>query len=629
MLKAPRTKLIDNNKEKTVNAMMRLFLISSVFLALAACGGPSTPSTVEASKRTIDSGEIVGSQTSYDTYQWLGIPYAEAPVEALRWQPPQDKKPMPSPLKALRHGPACSQSSGGTGSTVESDNGIGGSEDCLYLNVYGPKQAATAAAKKPVMVWVHGGSNTHGSANIYNGSRLVADNDVVVVTINYRLGAFGWFDHPALKQDGDTLANSGNFGTLDIIKSLEWVQNNIAVFGGDPSNVTLFGESAGAFDTLSLMQSPLAKGLFHRAISESGGLWYTPKSEARNYQDAKKPGSKYSSVEIELILRQQDGSATSREEAKAQVAALSAPARADYLRNKSQASFMAAYGFYGEQRPDIPLVFQDGAVISRGDPIARFTKPNKYNAVPLIIGSNRDEIKLYYYDNPKYVNKRFGLFPVVKNKDYYDARAEAHSKRWKYTGVDQIAEAIALGNQAAKKPASVWAYRFDWDEQAQPMWVDLPKLLGASHGMEIPFVFGFTDTSGLFDPAYSNRNEPGREALSKTIRGFWSHFARQGKPEATPQYWPAWQASAGNKKAAAVDKYLVLDTEQGGGLTTSNELVSPAALITAIAQDARLPSLIEKCEVYASLVNKNPELWSAKTYHRGKPLDCRAFPLPQ
>lgn len=609
--------------------MVRLLLISSACLALSACGGPSTPPAVEASKRTIDSGEIVGSHSTYDTYQWLGIPYAEAPVAALRWQPPQNKKPIPTLLKALQHGPACSQSSDGTGSTVESNNGIGGSEDCLYLNVYGPKQAATAEAKKPVMVWVHGGSNTHGSADMYNGSRLAAENGVVVVTINYRLGAFGWFDHPALKQDGDALNNSGNFGTLDIIKSLQWVKNNIAVFGGDPSNVTLFGESAGAFDTLSLMQSPLAKDLFHRAISESGGLWYTPKSEARNYHDAKKAGSKYSSVEIELILRQQDGSATSRDEAKTQVVALDMQARADYLRGKSQADFMAAYGFYGEQKPDMPLVFQDGTVISSGDPIARFAKPKKYNAVPLIIGSNRDEIKLYYYDNPKYVNKRFGLFPVIKNQDYYDARAEAHSKRWKYTGVDQIAEAIALGNQAAKKPANVWAYRFDWDEQAQPMWVDLPKLLGASHGMEIPFVFGFTDTSGLFDPAYSDNNKPGREALSKSIRGFWTHFALQGKPEATPLLWPAWQTGEGNKKQPPLDKYLVLDTEQSGGLTTSSELVSPAALISAIAEDPRLPSLMEKCEVYGSLVIKNPDLWSIKTYHRGKPLDCRAFPLQQ
>jgi len=613
-------------------------LLGLCFLVLVSCANKEPPKPAAESKRSLAGGEVTGSDTRFGGYQWLGIPYAEAPVGDLRWRPPQDKQPWPEPLLAIKHGAACSQSSGGTGGTVNADGGVGGNENCLFLNVYSQQHSVDTEPKKPVMVWVHGGSNTHGSADIYDGSRLAAENGVVVVTINYRLGAFGWFDHPALKIDRDKINNSGNFGTLDIIKSLQWVQENIAAFGGDASNVTLFGESAGAFDTLTLMQSPLAAGLFHRAISESGGLWYTPSREAKNYRDDRRPGSDYSSVEIELILRQQDGSASSRKQARAQVEAMDSAARASYLRGKSQAEFMAAYGFYGVEKPDMPIVFQDGTVISKGDPVARFSNPARYNAVPLIIGSNRDEIKLYYYDDPKYVDKLFGLFPTAKNPQYYDARAEYHSQRWKYTGVDRIAEAIAQGNRRANKAANVWAYRFDWDEQARPMWVKLDKLLGASHGMEIPFVFGFTDTSGLFDPVYSSDNLAGREELSQTIRGFWAQFAATGKPEPELEHgepleqepeqalaskqWPAWQADEGVK-------YVVFDTLLGDGTSMSTAVVQPDAFVERILADQRLPSLMEKCGVYASLVRKNSKLWPEKAYRSGKPIDCRAYSLQE
>src|SRR5262249_22798225 len=147
-----------------------------------------------------------------------------------------------------------------------------GSEDCLYLNVYAPRDAAPGAAL-PVMVWIHGGGNTIGAGELYDGGNLATTEHVVVVTVNYRLGPFGWFRHAARPGDGTTPPErSGNFAVLDLVRALEWVRDDIAVFGGDPGRVTVFGESAGGTNTLLLLLAPQAQGLFHRAIVESGGL---------------------------------------------------------------------------------------------------------------------------------------------------------------------------------------------------------------------------------------------------------------------------------------------------------------------------------------------------------------------
>ena len=152
-----------------------------------------------------------------------------------------------------------------------------GSEDCLYLNIYAPRFTDTDvpkdAARLPVMLWIHGGGNTIGEAGFYNGGNLAAQQRVIVITTNYRLGPFGWFRHAATRNDGaNELDRSGNFGTLDLVRALQWIRENAAAFGGDPNNVTIFGESAGGTNVFSLLLSPPARGLFHRAIVESGGM---------------------------------------------------------------------------------------------------------------------------------------------------------------------------------------------------------------------------------------------------------------------------------------------------------------------------------------------------------------------
>ena len=192
--------------------------------------------------RRLTSGEVVGFRDREGARAWMGIPFAAAPVDNLRWRAPQPADTHDL-LEAMRPGQMCPQFASqlsGAGETP-TPGAIAGDEDCLYLNVWSPPNAVNL----PVMFWIHGGGNSIGHGGSYSGAVLAAKRQVVVVTINYRLGLFGWFSHPALKT-GDPADDSGNYGTLDVVRALQWVQENIGEFGGDVGNVTVFGESAGA-----------------------------------------------------------------------------------------------------------------------------------------------------------------------------------------------------------------------------------------------------------------------------------------------------------------------------------------------------------------------------------------------
>ncbi len=221
----------------------------------------------------LDSGPITGERLKHDDVEiWVfrGVPYAAPPVGDLRWKPPQPVQSWSKPRACTSFGPSCPQPGQG-GSFYIDVLAVGSTdEDCLYLNVWSP--AESSDERLPVMVWIHGGSFETGSGSmaIYDGRNLAA-RGVVVVTINYRLGPFGFLAHPSLSAESPH-GVSGNYGLLDQIAALEWIQRNIAGFGGDPGNVTVFGESAGAISILDLLVSPLASGLFHRAISQSGIL---------------------------------------------------------------------------------------------------------------------------------------------------------------------------------------------------------------------------------------------------------------------------------------------------------------------------------------------------------------------
>lgn len=238
------------------------------------------------SLRTINTGQLVGFEDSYDTFAWLGIPYASAPTGNLRWRAPQAPQSWNGVRTAIQYGEPCMQFWGALAGVDGNPGEVIGDEDCLSLNIWSPKKA-TSNTPLPVMVWIHGGGNDSGSANLYQGHHLAGTQNVVVVTLNYRLGLLGWLSHPAIRSSSANLADaSGNFGTLDIIQALSWVRDNIMLFGGDPSNVTIFGESAGGRNVYSLMASPFAKGLFHKAIVQSGTVDTTLRVLAEEpYQD--------------------------------------------------------------------------------------------------------------------------------------------------------------------------------------------------------------------------------------------------------------------------------------------------------------------------------------------------------
>jgi para-nitrobenzyl esterase len=234
-----------------MNLPVRIAL--AALLSLAGCtqrGQSAAPVADPAARRATTTGPVVGMQGAYGNHEWRGLPYAKPPLGALRWRAPQPPDAWTATRVALEFGPPCTQYASQLGGVSGREGSVGGSEDCLTLNVYAPRVAENAVPagdrRWPVMVWIHGGGNSIGESGFYNGGHLAAAENVVVVTINYRLGPFGWFRHAALRADAaDAAEQSGNFAVLDHLRALAWVRDNIAAFGGDPDNVTIFGESAG------------------------------------------------------------------------------------------------------------------------------------------------------------------------------------------------------------------------------------------------------------------------------------------------------------------------------------------------------------------------------------------------
>ena len=258
---------------------MRQALISilgAVILALsgAAQAQAQAPAAVPVTVNT-PSGLVVGV-ASDRAHIFRAIPYAAPPVGPLRWAPPRPAAPWSAPLDASKNGPSCPQPMNADG-TPNAFGGANGpvSEDCLQLYVFAPK----VAKKAPVMVWIHGGGHRVGAGWVYDGSNFARDG-VVVVSINYRLGALGYLAHPALTGAAGA-EPTGNFGLMDQIAALTWVKRNIAAFGGDPGNVTIFGESAGGVSVLALLATPGARGLYHKAIVQSGLGWFQPTTLAQ------------------------------------------------------------------------------------------------------------------------------------------------------------------------------------------------------------------------------------------------------------------------------------------------------------------------------------------------------------
>jgi para-nitrobenzyl esterase len=451
------------------------------------------------------------------------------------------------------------------------------------------------------MVWIHGGGNSIGDARFYDGGFLAAEQGVIVMAVQYRMGPFGWLRHAALRADAgaDGEDQSGNFGTLDLIESLRWVEANIAAFGGDPARVTVFGESAGGRNTFTLLQSPLAKGLFQRAISESGGMRFDPLSAAENLTSDPEPGHENSSNELLLRLLVKHRGAKDRNAALALAASLPPAEIATFLRERTAGEILAVYtGSRGMGMLNFPQIFADGTALPADAPEQHF-RAGRYNQVPVIAGTNRDENKLFMAFDPTYTRLWFRVLPTVRDEQRYDRDAEYQALAWKLNGADDPVRWMR-GVQGK----SVFAYRFDWDELDSFLWVDWSRVLGAAHAIEIPFVFGNFEIP-LLRSLFAEDDLASRQQLSRAMMSYWAEFAANGAPgrgrKGELPLWKAWDESAPES-----DRFLVLDSESGGGLRMSADAITSTKLVERILGDARFASAGERCAFLAQLDGWRP-----------------------
>ena len=573
-----------------------LLIAISAYLYLAPSDDPVLAAD-PATERVIDTGRIVGARDAHETFVWRGIPFAAPPIGANRWRAPRPASAFAGVLQATSFAPMCPQQSGAA---------VAGDEDCLYLNVWAPSQSAESL---PVMVWIHGGGNSIGSAStsIYHGARLAGEENLVVVSIQYRLGPLGWFRHPALAASAHSPADaSGNYGTLDIIEALQWTQRNIAAFGGNPENITIFGESAGGFNVLSMVVSPLAQGLFHRAISQSGGLTLTSTASAENYRDAAEPGSRFSGREIvnEVLARSDAKSARLAQDAMSD-AAIEA-----LLRDLTPSELIGLYGSgFGLMLPN-PDLFADGHVLPLDPIYTQFERGDGFHRVPIMLGTNRDETKLFTMMGDA-TTKLFGILPTgVIDQAAYDRDNAYSSDLWRARGVVELANRLVASGHR-----DVYAYRFDVDDWRHLGLVDLKPLLGAAHAMEIPFVFGnFIEPMRIVYPPSDQFDD-----LSDAMRAYWAAFARTGDPNdgnRTLPRWPQWRADR--------PETIVFDTSTDGGIRTERAVMTEAAIRARFLADRSFSSQASYCAAYQNLFSG--PLFDADEYATLGAGGCEASP---
>ncbi len=558
---------------------MRALLLLVLFTCACRTVRPawSIQPQVDATVRHTNEGDVVGGTGQFGGNAWLGIPFAEPPVGDLRWRAPRPPSLRNFPLAATAYSHACVQPSNRLTINEAEHDGIMGSEDCLYLNVWAP----SVAKDLPVMVWIHGGGNSIGSAANHDLSRLATKENVIAVSVQYRLGPLGWFRHASLREGASEEDASGNYGTLDLIRALEWVRDNIQSFGGDPNAVTIFGESAGGTNVYSLLVSPKAKGLFHRAIAQSPSISRYTLATAEDLD-----GHPNASGEVLLRIWSTRG-ARDRQDGIEKIKLTPREAVASIWRGLKDHELIK---LYVDGAPitagmlDVPVLFPDGAVLPTEGWVQTFAKEGAWNTVPVITGSNRDEAKLFQLFDKRYVYNLLGFLPRIRDEAKYEATASAVSRLWRGSCVDAVAKAMRESGWS-----DVWSYRFDWDDEPTRLGTELGKLLGAAHGIEIPFVFGTFEGQELL---YQLEDNSQRDALMTRMMDHWGTFAHAGRPGSE---WSRYDPSS-----AAAPKYLTLDTPVER-IKMSSTVEDPEAVLQELLA-SRDTSWADKCDGLSRLV---------------------------
>jgi para-nitrobenzyl esterase len=482
---------------------------------------------------TVTGGQVRGVWRD-DLWSFSGIPYARAPEGDLRWRPPQPTLSWDGVRDASSFGPIAPQPVAVAGITSPSDPRAdeAQSEDCLTLNVWTPEIPADPTTRpgsgRPVMVWIHGGGFTSGSGSVflYRGGQLVRNGDVVVVTINYRLGALGFLGHRGM---GERDGLIGNWGLQDQVAALRWVCDHIAQFGGDADLVTIFGESAGGFSVAALLAAPSAAGLFRRAVVQSGG------AHVHTVEEAERAGDRLAeTMGVASCTRQTLASAPFSE-------------------------LVAATEEIGRRRPDpgkLPLPFLpvvDGVFLPQ-HPL-QAVEQGVASGVDLLVGTNRDELSLFglgrpefmSLDDPGLVRWASNAAPDVPSDELIAVyRAERASRS---EAVDAHAVMVAAGSDGIFRwpslqlaaaqgihEAGVFVYLFDWGSPA------FGGVLGSCHALELPFVFGVVHVPAV---QLFTGSGPAVEALSLQMQRAWLAFARGGDPShAELGSWPSWDPTS-------------------------------------------------------------------------------------
>jgi para-nitrobenzyl esterase len=504
---------VERNDSSSASSRVTTILLCSLAAmgaGTAAFSQPPAPSQTPPVVR-VESGELQGVVDD-GVASFKGIPFAAPPVGDLRWRPPQPAAPWTGVRQAADFGANCMQGRFGPPPAPGAPPAPVPSEDCLFLNVWRPA-SATPGAKLPVMVWIHGGGFMGGSGASPNTSGAqFAKQGVVLVSVNYRLGRFGFFAFPALRREHPDETKS-NYAYMDQIAALQWVRRNIAAFGGDPNNVTIFGFSAGGVSVHSLLASPMARGLFHKAIAQSGGSRDSVLTARPMREDGVDPNYPVSAETIGIAFARSMGIESTDQAALASLRALSA----EQVLRGAQAQAGANAPPPVETTPVL-----DGKLVTETAETAY--KARRQPRVPLLLGSNSADTagNRVRATTKEQLFARFGQWST-QAKAAYDPDGSGELAALVAKANDDFGQAEPArfaANAFATNGSPVYLYRFSYVQTAMRE----QMRAGAPHGGEIGYVFGTLSAGRGGAPT------PEDLAVSRLAQSYWVNFAKTGDP---------------------------------------------------------------------------------------------------